>query len=89
MQLITIVLSAGFEKEISSPLKNLEARKGLGVKVSGERRKHFSASHLRGNYVSLSAQLTTTVLHTLSGENGGALRTQLLCCEVVVLFLCC
>ena len=70
-------------------LKNLEARKGLGVKVSGERRKHFSASHLRGNYVSLSAQLTTTVLHTLSGENGGALRTQLLCCEVVVLFLCC
>ena len=26
-------------------LKNLEARKGLGVKVSGERRKHFSASH--------------------------------------------
>ena len=26
-------------------LKNLEARKGLGVKVSGERRKHFSTSH--------------------------------------------
>ena len=76
-----------FEEEISSFLKNLEARKGYGVKVSDSQVERGSTSRrpvLRWNYVNLSAWLTTTILHVLSGERRGALRTQHLCCEVVL-----
>ena len=38
---------------------------------------------LRGNYVNLSARLTTTVLRALSGGMRGALGSQHLGCEVV------
>ena len=47
------MLVAGFEKEINSLLKNLEARKGRGVKVLGGRRKHFLTSHFERELLKL------------------------------------
>ena len=35
-----------FKKEISSLLKNLEARKGHGVKISDRKKNHLLASYL-------------------------------------------
>lgn len=36
----------GFEKEITSLLRKMEARKGCGVRISRGKRKMFSASHV-------------------------------------------
>lgn len=40
------MLVVGFDKKISSLLKNLEARKRSGVKISSGKRNHLSTSHL-------------------------------------------
>ena len=56
------MLITGFEKEISSFLRKMKARKGHGVKASRAKKKPFSSSHFEREIHKLDCSVIAKVL---------------------------
>lgn len=68
----------GFEKETSSLMRKMEARKGRGVKISGEKRKTCLSSWVEMEIRKLECSVNYNSSSLSIGEEGGTVGFNLL-----------